>query len=112
MLLLFIAAEVTGVSVEDIKGHCRVQHISEARHIASYALHKFGGMTYSGIGIFLGNRHHTSVMHSVKVVEYHMEHGKSYPSMKFKDSVTQIERTWNEVWRQRAKSLTSSSVHG
>lgn len=62
------AAAVFGVEPAEITGVERAHKIARARHVAAWLLRQ-DGMSYPQIGRALGYRDHTTIMHSVEVVE-------------------------------------------
>ena len=63
-----IVAEVAGrhgLEVSDLRGECRLQEISWARQEAM-AIMMAAGKSSVQVGIFLGGRDHTTVLHGVK----------------------------------------------
>jgi chromosomal replication initiation ATPase DnaA len=105
MNILNIASQVTGVSVEEIKGMSRMQHISEARYITFFVLHQ-KGMSFTAIGKAM-NRHHTTVMHGCCVIEGHMKNSLYYGSRTIQEKVNRIVRVIDEVNRQADESMIS-----
>lgn len=69
-------AELFGVSGRDLLGSSRLRHIVHAR-FALYAALRQRGWSFPQIGIFF-DRHHSSIIHGVRVAEYLMEHNRSY----------------------------------
>jgi chromosomal replication initiation ATPase DnaA len=61
--LLEIVCEVQGVTVNQMKGSSRQRNIAYARHIFNYYAYYYTTNTYKQIGLFLGNRHHSTVIH-------------------------------------------------
>lgn len=51
------------LTLEDIKGTSRKYHIVKGRHIACYVFHS-KGLSYSHIGMILGNRDHSTMIHA------------------------------------------------
>lgn len=45
------------------------KNLAEARQIAMYILFKYGNMTYNQIGMCLGGKHHSTVMHGIEKIE-------------------------------------------
>ena len=56
-----------GVTVEQLKGKRRNQHMSQPRQVAMWCLRK-ANLSYAEIGLVLGNRSHVAVMHGVRRV--------------------------------------------
>lgn len=59
----------TNIPFEDITSSRRDADISEARHIVCYFLKMYTKMHYTEIGVFLGNRHHSTIINSFKTVK-------------------------------------------
>jgi chromosomal replication initiation ATPase DnaA len=57
-------SEISGLTIEDLKGKSRKRELVEFRQIAAYICYhnKFGSLTY--IGLHLGGRGHATVIHS------------------------------------------------
>ena len=54
-------------------GKSRLQDISRARHIAIYLSHQLLGISYSRIGEHFNGRKHSSIIHSLKVIETQLQ---------------------------------------
>ncbi|ANV82919.1 chromosomal replication initiation protein DnaA [Picosynechococcus sp. PCC 7003] len=63
-VILQIAAEATGVSIEDLKGASRRREISTARQIAMYLMRQHTDLSLPRIGEMFGGKDHTTVMYS------------------------------------------------
>nr|WP_304442218.1 helix-turn-helix domain-containing protein [Picosynechococcus sp. OG1] len=63
-VILQIAAEATGVSIEDLKGASRRREISTARQIAMYLMRQHTDLSLPRIGELFGGKDHTTVMYS------------------------------------------------
>ncbi len=55
-----------GFERKDIEGSSRKQEIVEARDIIIYILRKYGGLSFPSVGALIGNRDHTTAIHSYK----------------------------------------------
>jgi chromosomal replication initiator protein len=64
-----VAAEVLGVSVEQVSGRSRSRTVLLCRHIAMYCARKLTGASLSEIGRFFGRSSHSSVKHAVAKIE-------------------------------------------
>lgn len=62
-------AEDYAVEVADVVSDSRVQRVADARHEAEYRMRYELGLTYQAIGIQVGGKDHSSVIHGVKKVE-------------------------------------------
>jgi len=60
---------VFSVSEEEIVGKSRRKNIAEARQVVAYLARKVLDMPFNSIGIHLGGRDHTTIMHAEKKVE-------------------------------------------
>ena len=67
--IIYRIAQKHGVSVADIKGHSRKQHIVYARQEAAYVLRLERNLTLNQIGSLLGHKDHTTILHAVKCHE-------------------------------------------
>ena len=59
----------TGVPLDDLRGAKRSHDIAKARFIAIYAIRQALGLSYNQIIRLFQYKHHTSVMHALRVVE-------------------------------------------
>lgn len=62
-------SEVTSISEREIVGTSRKKELVEARQIAAYLGREILGASLSSIGIYLGGRDHTTILHSCKNIE-------------------------------------------
>ena len=67
--IIYRVAQKHGVSVADIKGHSRKQHIVYARQEAAYQLREERNLTLNQIGSLLGHKDHTTILHAIKCHE-------------------------------------------
>lgn len=68
--ILALAAQITGVSVEDFRSPIRMRRLAWPRHFAMLLLHKARrDLSTPQIGRVFGGRDHTSVMHALKKAE-------------------------------------------
>jgi chromosomal replication initiator protein len=68
--IIEIVAHHTGVSVDDIKGPCRVQKMVNARHIASLLMRQYRpDLSYPQIGGLLGGRDHSTIIHGQRLIQ-------------------------------------------
>ena len=58
-----------GIKIADIKSKSRQKSTVFARSIAGYFLRHYMGMSYATIGKVLGNRDHSTIMHSLNRIE-------------------------------------------
>jgi chromosomal replication initiator protein len=59
-----------GVPIPAITGKSRAKQIAEARHIAMYLLREDGELALKQIGLLLGHRDHSTVIHGVQKVTH------------------------------------------
>jgi len=62
-------SEVTTVAEKDIVGQSRKKELVEARQITAYLSREILGASLSSIGIYLGGRDHTTILHACKNIE-------------------------------------------
>jgi chromosomal replication initiator protein len=62
-------SEVTSVTEKDIVGQSRKKELVEARQITAYLSREILGASLSSIGIYLGGRDHTTILHACKNIE-------------------------------------------
>jgi chromosomal replication initiation ATPase DnaA len=65
-------AEEFGISVKDILGNSRVNHIVMARRKAAWIFYQRGTMSYPQIGRLL-NKNHSTIIHAVKKYQESLE---------------------------------------
>jgi chromosomal replication initiator protein len=53
-------------SARDIRSPRRAQPLARARHLIAYLAHEYAGFSLPALGQALGNRDHTTVLHSVR----------------------------------------------
>ena len=66
--IISAVTEATGIGYDKILSQSRLVDIKEARHLLNYFLKKKTSLTFAAIGK-ITNKHHSSVIHSVKRVE-------------------------------------------
>jgi chromosomal replication initiator protein len=62
-------SEATAISERDIVGTSRKRELVEARQIAAYLGREILGASLSSIGIYMGGRDHTTILHACKNIE-------------------------------------------
>jgi chromosomal replication initiator protein len=67
--ILESAARVFDVSLDELRGRGRAQHISQARQAAAYALHTWSPLSLAEVGKQLGGRDHSTILHAVAAAE-------------------------------------------
>ncbi len=73
-----IVAEHFNVSLNDILGKRRTQHIAAARHVCMYFCRKLTNYSYPEIGAYFGGRDHCTAIHAYKVVVEKLTLEKSF----------------------------------
>ena len=63
---------------DDVKGQSRQANTALARHIAIYLVRKITNLSLNDIGVVFDNRHHTTVMSSIKFVENKIRDDKDF----------------------------------
>lgn len=66
--ILKLVALTFGLKISDLKSDKRARNLSEPRQICMYLLRKHLMMSLPEIGTFMGNRHHTTVLHGVNEI--------------------------------------------
>jgi chromosomal replication initiator protein len=59
-----------GVPIQAITGKSRAKQIAEARHVAMYLLREDGELALKQIGLLLGHRDHSTVIHGVQKIAH------------------------------------------
>ena len=67
-IMKLVSSEL-GIKIADIKSKSRQKSTVFARSVAGYFLRHYMGMSYATIGQVLGNRDHSTVMHSLNRIE-------------------------------------------
>ena len=84
-ILLNIVAKHCEVSVDEMKGKKRIQHIADARHITMYILRKKTAHSLKRIGQIMGCRDHSTVLHGINKIQDYLCYEKAV-----KDTVGEI----------------------
>ena len=66
--LLAAVSACHGVPVQALAGKSRARPIAEARHIAMYLLREDAGLALKQVGLLLGHRDHSTVIHGVQKI--------------------------------------------
>ena len=66
--ILKLVALTFGLKITDLKADKRAHVLSEPRQICMYLLRKHLMMSLPEIGAFMGNRHHTTILHGVNEI--------------------------------------------
>ncbi|MBQ3552576.1 MAG: chromosomal replication initiator protein DnaA [Clostridia bacterium] len=72
-----VVSELYGISPGDLASSRRDSSIVVPRHICIYLMRSMLNMPFADIGAALGNRHHTSIMHSVSKIEEELNKGSA-----------------------------------
>jgi chromosomal replication initiator protein len=67
-LVLQAVSSSSGVSLQALSGKSRARPIAEARHIAMYLLREDAQLALKQVGLLLGHRDHSTVIHGVQKV--------------------------------------------
>lgn len=62
--LIYQVSNASGISINDLKSNRRVREITEWRHIICYIARKKGYGSFREIGLSLGGRDHSSIIHA------------------------------------------------
>ena len=77
--IIEIVSEKTKVPVKDIIGKSRLREIAQARHISMYFISQYViPLTKSEIGIFVGNRHYSTVIYTIDRIKSERKIYKTY----------------------------------
>jgi chromosomal replication initiation ATPase DnaA len=77
--ILTTLEEYTNVSLASMKGRCRQANIREARQLAIHFIHKYSGLSMTKSARMM-NRHHSTGIHTNKVIENELLTNKKYKS--------------------------------
>jgi chromosomal replication initiator protein len=66
--IICTVADYYGVKPGELTGARRMKHVTQPRMIAMYLMRRLRAMSFLDIGHELGHRHHTTVMHGVRVI--------------------------------------------
>lgn len=67
--IVAIAAAVCGLPLDEVRGKSRVKTVVYCRQLATWAGVRIGGMSMSLAGRRMGNRDHTTAMHSCRKID-------------------------------------------
>ena len=59
-----------GISLENIQGKARTAMLTKARKVFAARAYKECGASLTEIGVALGNRHHTTIIHYLKTCDF------------------------------------------
>lgn len=77
-----------GYSLDDIRAKGRNKELVQARQVVMYLLKQYTNCSLRDIGVFLGNRDHSTVIHGIDKVIHEME-----ISSEFKHRISDIEQS-------------------
>lgn len=84
-LIIQRVCEFFHIKERDIKGKKRTMDLVVPRQIAIYMINKYGvHESLSSIGSLFGNRHHSTILYSVEIVETMVSNNKEFRSQFFK----------------------------
>jgi chromosomal replication initiator protein len=66
--LLEAVSACHGVPLQALAGKSRARPIAEARHVAMYLLREDAGLALKQVGLLLGHRDHSTVIHGVQKI--------------------------------------------
>ena len=66
--IIELVCEFTNQDPKEIKGQSRKREIAEARQVICYLSRKYTPCSLGEIGVFLGDRDHTTVLHSCEKI--------------------------------------------
>lgn len=66
--LFFIIEQVTSITEPEIKEYSRKQEVVKARHLFSYFMSLYSGLSLKAIGKKAGGRDHTTVIHAKQTI--------------------------------------------
>jgi chromosomal replication initiator protein len=72
-----LAANAALITVKEIEGRCRAEHIAWARFVAIHLIRSLGGLSTTQIGKAFG-RDHTTIIHALRAVTDHRETSPSF----------------------------------
>lgn len=73
-----IVAADYGCTVDHLIGHRRARGLVHARHMAMYLSRTMTSLSLPSIGRHFGDRHHTTVMHAIRVMGVFIERVPGY----------------------------------
>lgn len=79
-----------GYTLEDIRAKGRNKELSQARHVAMYMLKKHTHSSLRDIGLFLGNRDHSTIMHGIDKITHEIE-----STIDLKQRMVEIENSFD-----------------
>lgn len=64
-----VVAQYFGITVRDLKGRSRKRGIAAARSVFMHLAHNWAGHSLKKVGVYLGRRDHTTILHGCRGVE-------------------------------------------
>jgi len=74
----------------------------QARHVAIYLCHKLLGISHKRIGEFFSGRKHSSIIHSLKIIEAYLSDKK--PSIAAKHAISTINELRKTLKLEKSKN--------
>lgn len=95
--ILLVVSREFGFKVSELKGQSRKQTLALARSISMYICREMLGFSFLKIGSLLGNRDHSTVMHSCRKIQAMVDSSPDRPDTKTVIRILQIlEEQFNE----------------
>ena len=69
-------ADYFNISTSDIRGTKKSKSINEPRHIAFYLSYILTECSTTEIGIYFGNRDHSTILHSINKIKNNIKNGE------------------------------------
>lgn len=64
--MIATVGEIFGITLRQMRGGSRTKKIARARHVAMFLMHHHGGLSHAQIGVWLGGRDHSTVIHGCR----------------------------------------------
>lgn len=87
-MVMYKISQITGVTMEQIKGKSRITRIVTARFACFWALYEMNNLSFSDIARLFGV-HHTSIMHGISTFKGRSEMKQNYEYHLVKDIICQ-----------------------
>ncbi len=88
--IVSIFSSYFGISKNDIKSPSRRKEIVEVRDLIAYFLREYGRMSFPAIGRLLGNRDHTTIIHSYRKIQKNIISNQDFES-KFAELISKAK---------------------
>lgn len=79
-------ADYYGVTVSDLRGHCRKRKYAWARQVAWVAIKDCTSTSASEVGRFFGGRNHATILYGIKAVPYRKQPHEAQALAAIKDA--------------------------